>query len=216
MLAYGGSAFPVDVRDLAVAAQSFRWPYHRILICHTTPIPPFPAPETWDPVNNMFVWLRQLAHAQGEEDMLVTGYHTACQLIASEWIGRYGNEPNQVPRIPGFPVNQEPPAMPQDRPHEWAAAAGDLPAGPAVDHWVFDAPNGVRNGQEGYDMGPLIIPCPNDAIGVAYRAAVVAWERARDISVNAPIPPGQPATCWLCGGSTRPSSSSSRDGKDGT
>lgn len=96
MLAYGGSAFPVDVRDLAVAAQSFRWPYHRILICHTTPIPPFPAPGAWDPVN-MFVWLRQLAHARGEEDMLVTRYHTACQLIASEWIGRYGNEPQQIP-----------------------------------------------------------------------------------------------------------------------
>lgn len=90
--------------------------------------------------------------------MLVTGYHTACQLIASEWIGRYGHEPLQVPRIPGFPANQEPPALPQDRPHDWAAAAGGLPAGPGVDHWFFDAPNGTRNGGEGYDMEPLIIP----------------------------------------------------------
>lgn len=191
MLAYGSSAFPVDVRDLAVAAQSFRWPYYCILICHTTPILPFPAPQDWDPAN-MFVWLRQLALARGEEDMLVTGYHTACQLIASEWIGRFGNEPINVARVPGFPPNQEPPAMPQDRPHHWEPAAGDVPAGPGVDHWFFDAPNGMRNGGEGYDMGPLIIPDPNDAIGVAYRAAVAAWERARDIWVNAPPAAGQP------------------------
>lgn len=40
LLAYGGAAFPADLRDLAVAAQSFRWPYFRILVCHTTQIPP--------------------------------------------------------------------------------------------------------------------------------------------------------------------------------
>lgn len=55
MLAYGGAAYPVDVRDLAVAAQSLRWPYFRVLICHSTPIPPFPPPQDWDPVN-MVVW----------------------------------------------------------------------------------------------------------------------------------------------------------------
>lgn len=48
ILAYGGSAFPADLRDLAVAAQSYRWPYFRILVCHTTQIPPFPPPQTWD------------------------------------------------------------------------------------------------------------------------------------------------------------------------
>lgn len=49
LLAYGGSSFPVDIRDLAVAAQSLRWPYFRTLVCHTTPITPFPAPQDWDP-----------------------------------------------------------------------------------------------------------------------------------------------------------------------
>lgn len=33
LLAYGGAAFPADQ---AVAAQSFRWPCTRILVCHTT------------------------------------------------------------------------------------------------------------------------------------------------------------------------------------
>lgn len=51
MLAYGGAAYPADIRDLTIAAQSFRWPYFRILVCHTTAIPPFPAPQTWNPIN---------------------------------------------------------------------------------------------------------------------------------------------------------------------
>lgn len=62
MLAYGGAAYPADIRDLVIAAQSFRWPYFRILVCHTTAIPPFPAPQTWNSIN-MVVWLRQLARA---------------------------------------------------------------------------------------------------------------------------------------------------------
>lgn len=177
MLACG---YPVDVRDLAVAAQSLRWPYFRVLICHTTPIPPFPAPEAWDPVN-MIVWLRQLAHARGEEDMLANGYHMACQLIACECIECFGREPEQVPRWPGLPPNQDPPILQQDRPQEIREAAmGDVPARPGVDHWLFDAPNGARNGQEVYDAEPLVIPYPNDAIGVVYRQAVAAWERGRD------------------------------------
>lgn len=81
ILAYGGAVFPVDIRDLAVAAQSLRWPYFRILVCHTTPISPILQPQTWDPVN-MIVWLRQFAQQRGEEDMLVNGYHTACQLVS--------------------------------------------------------------------------------------------------------------------------------------
>lgn len=72
MLAYGGTAYPADIRDLAVAVQSFHWPYFRILVWHTTQIPPFPVPQNWDTVN-MIVWLRQLAKARGEEDMLVSG-----------------------------------------------------------------------------------------------------------------------------------------------
>lgn len=191
MLAYGGAAFPVDVRDLAVAAQSLRWPYFRVLICHTTPIPPFPLPENWDPIN-MIVWLRRLAHSRGEEDMLVNGYHMASQLIACEWIGRYGWEPHQFPRIPGMAMNLEPPFLPQDRPHDWIPVAGEAEAHPGPNHWVFDDRNGVRNGGEAFDMGPLIVPCPNEAIGVVHRQAVAAWERGRDTWLNAPVPEGQP------------------------
>lgn len=45
LLACGEAAFSADIRDQAVAAQSFRWPYFRVLVCHTTPIFP-PSPTT--------------------------------------------------------------------------------------------------------------------------------------------------------------------------
>lgn len=183
MLAYGGSAFPVDIRDQAVAAQSFRWPYTRILVCHTTAIPPFPAPQDWDPVT-MIVWLRQMAISRGEEDMLVQGYHTATQLVASEWIGRFGWEPQDVeghiPRWPGFNNNFRPEPLDPDAPYDWQAEPDDNIPRPDVNHWVFDAPNEGRNGNELFAPGPLLIPCPNIMIGHAYQQAVLAWERARD------------------------------------
>lgn len=144
LLAYGGSAYPVDIRDLAVAAQSLRRSYFRTLVCHTTPIPPappFPAPQDWDPCN-MIVWLRQLARARGEEDMLVSGYHTACQLVACEWIGRFGREPQQVLRWARFPNHFVPLILPQNLPYAWENASMELPPGPDVDHWVFDTPMG--------------------------------------------------------------------------
>lgn len=125
--------------------------------------------------------------------MLVNGYHTACQLIACEWVGRFGHEPEAIPRWHGWAANQEPPGMPQDLPYAWAPEAGEVPAHPDVDHWVFDVPNGARNGNELYDAGPLIIPCPNEAIVVTCRQAVAAWERSRDVWLNAPLPDGEPA-----------------------
>lgn len=133
MLAYGGSAFPADIRDLAVAAQSYGWPYFRILVCHTTQIPPFPLPKTWDPVS-MVVWLRQLAKARGEEDMLVGGYHTACQLVASEWIGRFGWELEEMPRWPGMPISNF--HTPHDLPYAWDDDPDDNIPRPDIDHWI--------------------------------------------------------------------------------
>lgn len=65
----------------------------------------------------MIVWLRQLAKARGEEDMLGNGYHTACQLVASEWVGRFGGELEQIPRWPGVNYHFQPPELPQDLPY---------------------------------------------------------------------------------------------------
>lgn len=190
LLAYGGAAFPADLRDQAVAAQSFRWPYHRILVCHTTAIPPFPDPQTWNPTT-MIVWLRQLALARGEEDMLVQGYHTATQLVASEWIGRFGREPQEIPRWPGVNVNIRPEPLDPDEPYHWQAEPDDQILQPDINHWIFDAPNGARNGNELINPGPLQIPCPNVVLGQAYQQAMLAWERARDGWLHQPQRQGE-------------------------
>lgn len=123
--------------------------------------------------------------------MLVNGYNSACQLVASEWIGRFGWELEEIPRWPGVNNHFQPPELPRDLPYAWDEPAGRAPPGPDFDHWLFDAPNGARNGNELYEPGPLLIPCSNELLRAAYRQAVTAWERGRDAWLNAPIREGQ-------------------------
>lgn len=143
----------------------------------------------------MIVWLRQLARSRGEEDMLVNGYNTACQLVACEWIGRFGREPEEIPRWPGVPNYFQPPALPQDLPYAWDDDPDHGFPHPDIDHWVFDDPNGARNGAEVCNPGPLQVPCPNEQIGTAYRQAVAAWERGRDAWANALPRQGEEPSC---------------------
>lgn len=140
----------------------------------------------------MIVWLRQLASSRGEEDMLVQGYHTASQLVASEWIGRMGGwEPQVIPRWPGVNHNFRPPTLEPDEPFHWQHDPDDQVPRADINHWIFDAPNGARNGNELFNPGPLQIPCPNILIGQAFQQAMLAWERARDAWLHQPQRQGE-------------------------
>lgn len=59
--------------------------------------------------------------------MLVNGYHTAGQLVASEWIGRLGWDLEEMPRWPSVNNHFQPPELPINLPYAWDEQAGHAP-----------------------------------------------------------------------------------------
>lgn len=66
----------------------------------------------------------------------VSQVHTASQLVACEWIGHFGHEPENIARWPGFNQNLPPPEIPADFPEDWQVAGGELPARPGITGFI--------------------------------------------------------------------------------